>query len=188
MKRLDFFFDCASPESYLAFEYLPQALQGLSYRVRYLPLLQAGGAKPQPTDPEVVFEHCAALARDWGIPLQRPAHLNFDARPWALLAWAQARQGAPNRYGVETVLRHIWNSGQDAGDPTRLNQELQTEGQGVLTEASMAALLGQAGEAARQAGVQHAPAWVMDGRVFHGLQAWPELRQQLELLSAAAPA
>ena len=42
MKRITFYLDFISPYAYLAFEQLPQALQGLSYAVDYQPVLFAG--------------------------------------------------------------------------------------------------------------------------------------------------
>ena len=42
MKQLVFSFDPVSPYAYLAFEHLPQALEGLSCTVRYQPVLLAG--------------------------------------------------------------------------------------------------------------------------------------------------
>ncbi|MDP1532186.1 MAG: DsbA family protein, partial [Rubrivivax sp.] len=42
MKQITFYLDFISPYACLAFEQLPQALQGLSYAVDYKPLLFAG--------------------------------------------------------------------------------------------------------------------------------------------------
>ena len=42
MKTITFHFDFISPFAYLAFEKLPEALKGLSYRVDYRPVLFAG--------------------------------------------------------------------------------------------------------------------------------------------------
>ena len=42
MKRISFHFDVISPYAWLAFERLPQALEGLSVVVDYQPLLLAG--------------------------------------------------------------------------------------------------------------------------------------------------
>ena len=39
MKTIDFWFDPISPFAYLAFERLPEALEGLSYSVAYRPVL-----------------------------------------------------------------------------------------------------------------------------------------------------
>ena len=41
MKHLRFYFDPISPYAALAFEHLPQALEGLSYSVEYRPILFA---------------------------------------------------------------------------------------------------------------------------------------------------
>ena len=42
MKAITFWFDPSSPFAYLAFERLPEALEGCSYAVEYRPLLFAG--------------------------------------------------------------------------------------------------------------------------------------------------
>ncbi|MBP6320444.1 MAG: DsbA family protein, partial [Rubrivivax sp.] len=42
MQRIVFHFDVVSPFAYLAFERLPQVLQGCSYEVDYRPVLFAG--------------------------------------------------------------------------------------------------------------------------------------------------
>ena len=42
MHNIDFWFDPISPFAYLAFEQLPQALEGCSYAVNYRPVLLAG--------------------------------------------------------------------------------------------------------------------------------------------------
>ena len=75
MKRVIFHFDVISPYAYLAFERLPQALEGLSVEVEYRPLLFAGllqhwGTKgPAETAPKKVwtFRHVAWLAHEFGI-------------------------------------------------------------------------------------------------------------------------
>ena len=45
MKHITFYLDFISPYAYLAFEQLPKALEGLSYSVRYRPVLFAGMLK-----------------------------------------------------------------------------------------------------------------------------------------------
>ena len=42
MKAVTFWFDPVSPFAYLAFERLPQAVEGCSYAVAYRPVLFAG--------------------------------------------------------------------------------------------------------------------------------------------------
>ena len=45
MKHITFYLDFISPYAYLAFEQMPQALQGLSYSATYRPVLFAGMLK-----------------------------------------------------------------------------------------------------------------------------------------------
>ena len=77
MKHLRFWFDPVSPYAYLAFEHLPQALEGLSYTVDYQPLLFAGLLKhwgqrgPAEIEPKRVwtFREVAWQAHQLGIPI-----------------------------------------------------------------------------------------------------------------------
>lgn len=184
MKSLDFYLSCVSPEAYLAFERLPEALAGLSYCVRYLPVLQGDLSGGGEVLDGTRFARCAAQAQAWGITLKRPSALNVDERPWAELAWAQARQGAPNRFVVEAVLRQLWGSDLSEQGPApwqdlaaRLQHEGAEAGQEDLQPSKD--VLHQVGEQAKRAGVQAVPAWVLDGQVFHGLAALPALRQHL---------
>ena len=133
MKHLAFHFDVVSPFAYLAFERLPQALEGLSVEVSYRPLLFAGllshwGQKgPAEIEPKRAwtYRHVAWLAHRHGIELQMPAQHPFN--PLALLRLAIACApplGTPSRHVCEQVLRHVWRGGADANDPARL-QALQ---------------------------------------------------------------
>ena len=75
MKRIVFHFDVVSPFAYLAFERLPQVLQGCSYEVEYRPVLFAGllqhwGQKgPAEIEPKRAwtFRHVHWLAQQHGI-------------------------------------------------------------------------------------------------------------------------
>ena len=80
MQRIVFHFDVVSPFAYLAFERLPQVLQGCSYEVDYRPVLFAGllqhwGQKgPAEIEPKRAwtFRHVAWMAHEWGVPLEVP--------------------------------------------------------------------------------------------------------------------
>ena len=130
MTPLRFWFDPVSPYAYLAFEQLPQALEGLSVAVEYRPLLFAGLLKqwgqkgPAEIEPKRAwtFRDVAWKAHQLGIPIATPAQHPFS--PLALLrlliAGAPAG-GTPNRWQCETVFRHVWRAdGADANDPARL--------------------------------------------------------------------
>lgn len=129
MKRIVFWLDVVSPFACLAFERLPQALEGLSYEVEYRPVLfaamlahhaQKGPAEIEPKR-AWTFRHVHWLAHAHGIALDTPAAHPFNPLPLLRLAWACAPEGAsPNRRVIEAVLRHAWRGGADAVDPARL--------------------------------------------------------------------
>lgn len=185
MKRIDFWFDPVSPFVHLAFERLPQALEGLSCEVRYRPVLFAGllahwGQKgPAEIEPkrQWTFRHVQWLAREQGTPLQTPAEHPFNPLPLLRLALACG----PNRRVVEAVLRHAWcGGGVSATDPARL---------AALT-AALAPARDPAGDEVKRElraatdeaiarGVFGVPSFELDGRLFWGLDALPMLRAAL---------
>ena len=129
MKTIDFWFDPISPYAYLAFERLPDALVGLSYRVDYRPIVFAALLKafehkgPAEIEPKRAwtFRQTHWLAHRAGIAMDTPVRHPFNPLALSRLAWATAPAGAtPNRHACETILRHVWRGGADAEDPARL--------------------------------------------------------------------
>jgi 2-hydroxychromene-2-carboxylate isomerase len=129
MNALEFWFDPVSPFACLAFELLPQVLEGVSFDVRYRPVLFAGllrhwGQKgPAEIEPKRAwtFRQVAWLAQSHGIAMRTPAQHPFNPLPLLRLAIACApRGGRPNRRVVEAIFRHVWCDGADALDPARL--------------------------------------------------------------------
>lgn len=189
MKRITFYFDVISPFAYLAFERLPQALEGCHYVVDYRPVLlgallshwgQKGPAEIEPKR-AWTFRHVAWLAAQQGIELQVPVQHPFN--PLALLRLCLAccdPGGLPNRYQVETVMRHVWQGGADANEPARvaaLTQGLppRRDPAGGEVKAELRALT----EEAIARGVFGVPGFELEGRVFWGLDALPMLRGAL---------
>ncbi|MEO9068649.1 MAG: 2-hydroxychromene-2-carboxylate isomerase [Caldimonas sp.] len=130
MKTIDFWFDPVSPYAYLAFERLPEALVGLSYRVVYRPIVfgallkhwaHKGPAEIEPKR-QWTFRQVHWLAHRHAVPIATPARHPFNPLALSRLMWACAAEGTtPNRYVCETVLRHVWRSeGADAEDAERL--------------------------------------------------------------------
>ena len=185
MRHIDFYFDFISPYAYLAFERLPQALEGLSYEVAYRPVLFAGLLKHHgqlgPAEiagkREWTYRQVLWLAHAQGLPMQMPAAHPFN--PLGLLRLALAC--GPNRYVCETLFRHVWRGGEDAADPTRLarlQEQLQPRrdpaGEDVKAE------LKDATAAAIARGLFGVPTFVVDDKLFWGFDALPMLRAYLQ--------
>jgi 2-hydroxychromene-2-carboxylate isomerase len=182
VKRIEFFLDFVSPFAYLAFERLPQVLEGCSYAVEYRPvlfaaLLQHHGQKG-PAEIESkrawTFRHVHWLAAQQGTPMQTPAVHPFN--PLALLRLAVAC--GPNRRVCEAIFRHVWaGGGADANDAARLaalaaelGPARDAAGDDVKRE------LREATDAAIAQGVFGVPSYHCEGRLFWGLDALPMLR------------
>jgi 2-hydroxychromene-2-carboxylate isomerase len=185
MKAITFWFDPVSPFAYLAFERLPQVLEGCSYAVNYRPLLFAGllahwGQKgPAEIEPKRAwtFRHIHWLAQQHGIPLDTPAVHPFNPLPLLRLAVACG----PNRRVVEALMRHVWVGGGDATDAARiaaLAQDLAPARDPQSTEVKEA--LRAATNEAIVRGVFGVPSFELDGRLFWGLDALPMLRSALQ--------
>ena len=192
MKTLDFWFDAVSPYAYLAFERLPQALEGCSYRVRYCPLLfgallnhwgQLGPAEFEPKR-AWTMRQVHWLAHEAGIELALPAQHPFN--PLALqrlaLACGETADALPSRRVVEALFHHVWRGGgADANDPARL-QALARELAPALDPQGEAvkARLREHTDEAIALGIFGVPTIACEGRLFWGLDALPMLRAALQ--------
>lgn len=184
MKHITFYLDFISPYAYLAFEQLPQALQGLSYEVDYRPVLFAGllkhhgqlGPAEIPGKRAWTYRQVLWHAHAQGIPMQMPAAHPFN--PLGLLRLALAC-GA-NRYVCETLLRHAWRGGADAADAARL-QALHEALQPARdpSSAQVKDELKANTDAAIAQGVFGVPTCAVDGKLFWGVDALPMLRAYL---------
>jgi 2-hydroxychromene-2-carboxylate isomerase len=191
MKRITFWFDVVSPFAYLAFERLPQALEGLSYGVEYRPILFAGllghwGQKgPAEIEPKRAwtFRHVAWLAAQQGTPIATPATHPFNPLPLLRLAVACGQGGACNRRVAEALFRHVWQGGTDAIDATDAARLEALSAQLMPARHPQAddvkAELRASTDAAVAQGVFGVPSYGIDGRVLWGLDALPMLRDAL---------
>jgi 2-hydroxychromene-2-carboxylate isomerase len=184
MKRITFWLDFISPYAYLAFEQLPQALEGMSYEVEYRPVLFAGllkhhgqlGPAEIPGKREWTYRQVLWQANAHGIPMQMPAAHPFN--PLGLLRLALAC--GPNRYVCETLFRHVWRGGEDAADPGRLQalrQQLAPSRDPASDDVKNA--LKASTDAAIAAGVFGVPTFAVDDKLFWGFDALPMLRAYL---------
>ena len=190
MKQIDFHFDVLSPYAWLAFERLPQALEGCGVVVRYQPVLLAGllghwGQKgPAEIEPKRAwtYRQVAWLADQQGTLLQLPRPHPFNPLALQRLALAAAPAGGtPNRRTVELLFRHVWCRG--GADPNAADA-LATLTASVAPQrdpagAEVKAELRGRTEAAVAAGLFGVPTLVCEGRAFFGLDALPMLRAAL---------
>lgn len=181
MKQLTFWFDPISPFAYLAFERLPQAFEGLSYSVRYRPVLFAGLLKtwgqkgPAEIEPKRAwtFRHVQWLAHRHRIALQTPAQHPFNPLALLRLLLACADDGvAPNRHACERVLRHVWHGGLDANDPRRLAElALALAPAKDASDPGVKQALKKSTDEAIALGLFGVPTIEVDGRLFWGLDS-----------------
>jgi 2-hydroxychromene-2-carboxylate isomerase len=179
MKHLSFWFDPISPFAHLAFERLPQVLEGVSYSVAYRPVLFAGllahwGQKgPAEIEPKRAwtFRHVNWLAQHHGIPLRTPAQHPFNPLAHLRLLLACAPEGGtPNRRVCEAVLRHVWFGGGDANEPQRLaTLVLELAPRIDPADAAIKQALKDATDEAIALGIFGVPTVEVDGRLFWGL-------------------
>lgn len=189
MKQITFYLDFISPYSHLAFEKLPEALMGLSYSLTYRPVLLGAllrhhkllGPAEVPAKRVWTYRQVQWLGQAQGVPLQMPAVHPFNPLPLLRLAIACAGAEDPNRYVCETLMRHVWQGGEDALEPQRL-LALREQLQPPLApdDETVKARLRANTDEAITAGVFGVPSCVVDGRMFWGYDSLPMLRRYLE--------
>ncbi len=193
MKHITFYFDFISPYAFLAFEQLPEALQGHSYGVTYKPVLFAGLLKHHgqlgPAEiagkREWTYRQVMWLAEQQGTPMAMPQTHPFNPLQLLRLAWACAdasvAEGTPNRLVCETIFRHVWQSGLDAADPARLEAlAAQLQPLHRMSDDAVKQRLKDSTQEAITQGVFGVPSFSVDGKLFWGLDALPMMRAYLD--------
>ncbi|BEP58559.1 2-hydroxychromene-2-carboxylate isomerase [Variovorax sp. V118] len=189
MKHIDFYLDFISPYAHLAFEQLPEALEGLSVSVAYKPVLLGAllkhhgqlGPAEIPSKRSWTYRHVLWLGQAHGIPIEMPASHPYNPLPHLRLAVATGDDGSISRLAAETLFRHVWRGGEEAGDATRLaalTAQLQPK-RDVNGDENKALLKRNTDEAVAQ-GVFGVPCYVVDGRLFWGFDGLAMLRAYLQ--------
>ena len=185
MKTITFYLDFISPYAWLAFNALPQALEGISHRVVHKPVLfgamlkhhgQLGPAEI-PAKRDWTYRQVLWLAHQQGCELALPRAHPFNPLGLLRLALACDAQGEPNRLVCEQVFRHVWCSGEDAADAERLSvltAQLRPARDPASPEVKQDLQNNTA--QALQAGLFGVPSFVVDDKVFWGQDALPMLR------------
>jgi 2-hydroxychromene-2-carboxylate isomerase len=189
MKQITFYFDFISPYAYLAFEALPQALQGISHQVHYQPILFAGllnhhgqlGPAEIAGKRDWTYQQVQWGAHQHNIPLQLPSAHPFNPLALLRLALACPEAGLPNRWVCETIFRHVWKEGGDPVAPDRLRALTeQLAPQQDPSSPQVKQRLIDATQNAITAGLFGVPTMAVDGKLFWGFDALPMLRAFLQ--------
>ena len=189
MKYITFYFDVISPYAYLAFEHMPQALQGLSHQVIYKPVLFAGVLKhhgqlgPAEISPRRAWTYRQVqwLAGQLDIEMKLPSAHPFNPLTLLRLAVACGTNGLPNRYVVETLFRHVWRTGLDAENATRIDAVTKAlKPANDPNSPEVKALLKNYTESAIQDGIFGVPTFKVDDKLFFGLDSLPMLAAYLK--------
>jgi 2-hydroxychromene-2-carboxylate isomerase len=198
MKEIHFYFDFISPYAWLAFQALPQTLDGIAHRVHYHPVVfgamlkhhgQLGPAE-MPGKRDWTYRQVTWLAKQQGTVLKMPASHPFNSLPLLRMAVATAPNGEPAREVVETIFKHVWCSGLEATDAgridelqkklTQLMQQSQPHFQMNIQSSEIKQNLQQQTQAAIDLDLFGVPSMVVDGQLFWGQDALPMLRAYLE--------
>ena len=189
MKQITFYLDFISPYAYLAFEKLPETLQGISHQVTYKPMLfasllqhygQLGPAEIKPKR-DWTYRQVEWLGQHHGVPLDLTEAHPFNPIGLLRLAVACDPAGTPNRYATETIFRHVWRGGADAADPVRLQQLTRQLEPGRFPDSpEVKQQLRAHGEEALARGVFGVPTFAVDDKLFWGFDALPMLRDYLD--------
>ncbi len=201
--QIQFFYDPISPYAYLAFAQLPKALEGLSYSVRYTPILFAAMLKihgqlgPAEIAPKRDWTYRQVLwqAKQLEVDFQMPAAHPFNPLPLLRLAVACSDEdGNTNRFVTQQIFNHVWGetedgAAQDAADPERLAKLTEALAYKFKlgcepTSDAVKARLKANTEKALRAGMFGVPSFVVgedaSQKVFWGLDSLPMLREYLE--------
>jgi 2-hydroxychromene-2-carboxylate isomerase len=185
VKTVHFYLDFISPYAWLAFNALPQALQGISHRVVHKPVLfgamlkhhgQLGPAEIA-AKRDWTYRQVLWLAHQQGCELKLPAAHPFNPLGLLRLAVACDADGQPNRFVCEQVFRHVWCSGQDAADADRLaalTAQLHPQRDPVSPQVKQD--LQANTQEAIERGLFGVPSFLVDDKVFWGQDALPMLR------------
>ena len=191
MKNITFYLDFVSPYAWLAFERLPEELEGLSYSVEYRPVL-LGALLQQHSNPgpagitpkrDWTYRHVLWLGHQLGVPLQMPTQHPFNPLVLLRQALACSSDGSINRFVAEALLRHVWVGGHDALDAARLQQlaqELASQPKPETDSTRAKPLLRANTDTAAARGVFGVPAFGVDDQLFWGLDSLPMLRAYLQ--------
>lgn len=192
MKTLAFHFDFLSPYAWLAWTQIQPLAARYGRRVEPVPTLLAallsrwGHKGPAEIPPKRVwvFKNCARIASRLGVPLIPPPAHPFN--PLIALRVASLPLDPEPRWAViDALWRATWAGGPGVGDGASVAAVLDGAGfDGAALVAAAAApeakqRLRQQTDDALAAGVFGVPSLILDGELYWGFDAFPDLEDAL---------
>ena len=129
----DFFFDLASPYSYLASTQLRGISERTGARARLYPITLGGVRKaigrdvPPPQQLAYMAQDTARWAQKYGVPVQMPKSLFISTIVPLRATVAAAREGNGER-AMEALFRAYWGDGEDISDAPIVERTLTAAG------------------------------------------------------------
>ena len=129
----DFFYDLASPYSYLASTQLRGLEQRTGSRARLYPITLGGMRKatghqmPPPSQLKYMSEDTARWAKQYGIRMQIPKAFPVSTIK-ALRATIAAEPSGRAEDAMHALFRTYWADGEDISDPANIERALSGEG------------------------------------------------------------
>lgn len=189
MTTITFYLDFISPYAYLAFESLPKQLMGISHRVVYQPTFLGAllhhhghmGPAEIPGKREWTYRQVLWQAKQMGIALDMPLTHPFNPLSLLRLAVACSVDGLPNRYVCDAIFQHVWRGGKAADDVARFAQlSADLAPKRDVQDAEVKNQLKNNTDLAIAKGVFGVPTFMVDNKLFWGLDALPMLRQYID--------
>lgn len=181
-KALEFWFEFASPYSYLSAMRIEDLAQTFGVQVHWRPFLLGPifAAQGWPDSPfniypakgRYMWRDMARRAAKWGITFQRPSHFPQNGLLAARVALA-ALDGKSGPEFCRQVYLHQFASGRDIADPATIVSCLEASGEGSeLLQTALTDLIKQKlhtqTDAAQRAGLFGAPSFLIGTELFWG--------------------
>ena len=132
-KSFDFFYDIASPYSYLASTQLAGIEQRTGSRARLVPITLGGLRKatghhlPPPQQLKYMSEDTSRWAAQYGVKMQIPKAFPVSTIQALRAAIAADREGKGEQ-GMHALFRAYWADGDDVSDPSVIERALTKAG------------------------------------------------------------
>ena len=192
---VEFYFDCGSPASWLAYTQLPALAEEQGAVLQYRPVLLGGIFKATgnntpaalPPKGQYLFRDLSRFARRYGVPLTFPP--GFPVNTLTLMRIVTGVQiHQPDQFGpcIEALFRMLWAHGINPEDETGLWNALA--GAGLDADAVLAFAdrddvkhaLKEATNKAVERGLFGLPTMFVDGEMYWGQDRLDFVREQLE--------